>query len=72
MKRTANIFVRVEPENREIPFDMKLSQNKHLSYEELGEEWFNAEIERGMTDLKSGNAIPAEKVSDRMSKDYGL
>lgn len=101
MARTANIFVRVEPEIKEqaekvleqlgipmsnaiglflrqvvfqrgIPFDIKLPQNKPLSVEELSETGFNAEIEKGMDDLKSGKVVPAEEVSDRMSKDYGI
>ena len=51
---------------------MKLPQNKLLSLEDLNEEQFNAEIEKGMADLSSGNVVPAEKVFNRMSKDYGL
>jgi DNA-damage-inducible protein J len=99
--RTANIFVRVEPEIKEqaekvleqlgipmsnaislflhqvilqrgIPFDIKLPKSKPLSVEELDEERFNAEIEKGITDLENGKVVPAKKISARMSKDYGL
>ena len=55
-----------------IPFDMKLPQNKPLSIEELSDEQFNVEIEKGMDDLNNGKVVSAESVFDRISKDYGL
>lgn len=72
MSNAIGLFLRQVVLQRGIPFDMKLPQNKPLSVEELGEARFNAEIEKGMADLKSGKVVPAEKVSDKMSKDYGL
>jgi DNA-damage-inducible protein J len=51
---------------------MKLPQNKPLSIEELSDEQFNVEIEKGMDDLNNGKVVSAESVFDRISKDYGL
>jgi len=72
MSNAIGLFLRQVVMHRGIPFDIKLSQNKPLSVEELGEDRFNTEIEKGMTDLKSGRVVPAEMVFDNMLKDYGL
>lgn len=72
MSNAIGLFLRQVVLQRGIPFDMKLPQNKPLSVKELSAERVNAEIEKGMADLKSGNVVSAEKVSERMSKDYGL
>ena len=72
MSNAVGLFLRQVVLQRGIPFEMKLPQNKPLSVEQLNEKRFNAEIEKGMADLKSGKVISAEQVSDRMSKNYGL
>ena len=72
MSNAVGLFLRQVVLQRGIPFEMKLPQNKPLSVEQLSEKRFNAEIEKGMADLKSGKLISAEQVSDRMSKNYGL
>jgi len=72
MSNAIDIFLRQVVLQRGIPFDVKLPQNKPLSVVDLSDEQFNAEIEKGMADLSSGNVAPAEKVFNRMSKDYGL
>ena len=72
MSNAVGLFLRQVVLQRGIPFEMKLPQNKPLSVEQLSEERFNAEIEKGMADLKNGKVISAEQVSDRMSKNYGL
>ena len=72
MSNAVGLFLRQVVLQRGIPFEMKLPQNKPLSVEQLSEERFNAEIEKGMADFKIGKVISAEQVSDRMSKYYGL
>ena len=72
MSNAVGLFLRQVVLQRGIPFEMKLPQNKPLSVEQLSEERFNAEIEKGMADFKIGKVISAEQVSDRMSKNYGL
>lgn len=72
MSNAVGLFLRQVVLQRGIPFEMKLPQNKPLSVEQLSEERFNAEIEKGMADFKIGKVISEEQVSDRMSKNYGL
>lgn len=72
MSNAVGLFLRQVVLQRGIPFEMKLPQKKPLSVEQLSEERFNAEIEKGMADFKIGKVISAEQVSDRMSKNYGL
>lgn len=72
MSNAIGIFLRQVVLQRGIPFDMKLPNKKPLSIEELSVEEFNAEIEKGMADLNSGNTVSADKVIDKMSKDYGI
>ena len=72
MSNAVGLFLRQVVLQRGIPFEMKLPQNQPLSVEQLSEERFNAEIEKGMADFKIGKVISAEQVSDRMSKNYGL
>ena len=72
MSNAVGLFLRQVVLQRGIPFEMKLPQNKPLSVEQLSEERFNAESEKGMADFKIGKVISAEQVSDRMSKKYGL
>lgn len=72
MSNAIGIFLRQVVLQRGIPFDMKLPNKKPLSIEELSVEEFNAEIEKGMADLNGGNTVSADKVIDKMSKDYGI
>ena len=72
MSNAVGLFLRQVVLQRGIPFEMKLPQNKPLSVEQLSEERFNAEIEKGMADFKIGKVISAEQVSASMSKNYGL
>lgn len=62
MSNAIEIFLRQVVLRRGIPFDIKLPQDKPLSVEDLNDEQFNAEIEKGMADLDSGRVVPAEKV----------
>ena len=46
--------------------------NKPLSVGMLSEEQFNAEIEKGLTDLAAGKVASADSVADRIHRDYGI
>ena len=43
---------------------------KPLSVDELTEEQFNAEIQKGMDSINAGRIIPVEKVRERMQGRY--
>lgn len=99
MARTANVFVRVEPDLKEqaeqvlnqlaipmsnavgmflkqivlqrgIPFDMKLpSYEEPIAYQALTKEQFNAEIEKGMEDIKAGKVYSADEIEAEMKRE---
>lgn len=99
MARTANVFVRVEPDLKEqaeqvlnqlgipmsnavgmflkqivlqrgIPFEMKLpSYEEPIAYQALTKEQFNAEIEKGMEDIKAGKVYSADEIEAEMKRE---
>ena len=78
MARTANVFARVEPEVKEqaeqgIPFEMKLpAYEEPVAYGSLTKEQFNAEIEKGMEDIKAGRVYSADEVEAEMKREFGI
>ena len=94
MARTANVFVRVEPEVKEqaeqvldrlgmflrqivlqrgIPFEMKLpAYEEPVAYGSLTKEQFDAEIEKGMEDIKAGRVYSADEVEAEMKREFGI
>ena len=85
MARTANVFARVEPEVKEqaeqvldrlqrgIPFEMKLpAYEEPVAYGSLTKEQFDAEIEKGMEDIKAGRVYSADEVEAEMKREFGI
>jgi DNA-damage-inducible protein J len=72
MSNAIGLFLRQVVLQRGIPFDMKLPQNEPLSIGTLSEERFNAEIEKGLADLAGGKVVSADKVAERLRRDYGV
>ena len=56
MARIANVFARVEPE----------------AYRTLTKEQFDAEIEKGMEDIKAGRVCSADEVEAEMKREFGI
>ena len=54
--RTANVFARVEP----------------VAFRTLTKEQFNAEIEKGMEDIKAGRVCSADEVEAEMKREFGI
>lgn len=71
MSSAVNIFLRQVVLQNGLPFDVKLSHNKPIAFEDLTTEEFNNEIEKGFNDLKAGRVLSAEKVAERITKEYG-
>ncbi len=71
MSNAVNIFLRQVVLQNGLPFDVKLTDNKPLAFEDLTTEDFNNEIEKGFNDLKAGRVVSAEKVAERITKEYG-
>ncbi|MDD4169226.1 MAG: type II toxin-antitoxin system RelB/DinJ family antitoxin [Desulfotomaculaceae bacterium] len=72
MSNAIGLFLRQVVLQRGIPFEVRLPQSRPLSLGTLTEEQFNAEIEKGLADLKLGRVVSAEKVADRMRQDYKI
>lgn len=70
MSNAIGIFLRQVVLQRGMPFEMKLPQNTPLSVGTLSEDQFNAEIEKGLADLATGKVISADRVTERMQRDY--
>ena len=64
MARTSNVFARVEPEIKE--------QAEPLNYGSLTREQFDAEMEKGMADVKAGRVYSADIIEAEMKRDFGI
>ena len=69
MSSAINIFLRQVVMQNGLPFDVKITHNKPLAYEDLATEAFNNEIEKGFSDLKAGRFVSADKVAERITKE---
>ena len=72
MSSAIALFLRQVILNNGLPFAVKLPAVKPLFYEELSEEQFNAEIEKGLADMRAGRDSAAEDVMERLSSELGL
>lgn len=72
MSNAINIFLRQIVLQKGIPFEMKLPESKVVAYGSLTEEQFNAEIEKGLSDLSSGKILSAKVVAEKMHQDYDV
>ena len=74
MARTANVFARVEPEVKEQAEQVldRLGIPMSNAYGSLTKEQFNAEIEKGMEDIKAGRVYSADEVEAEMKQEFGI
>ncbi len=72
MSNAVNMFLRQIVLQQGIPFEMKLPQNKPLNYSSLTKEQFDAEIEKGMNDIREGKTHSLQSVEEEMQRDYGI
>ena len=67
MSNAVGMFLKQIVLQRGIPFEMKLpSYDEPIAYQALTKEQFNAEIEKGMEDIK------ADEVEAEMKREFGL
>ena len=58
---------------RGIPFEMKLpAYDEPVAYGSLTKEQFNAEIEKGLDDIKAGRVYSADEVEAEMKREFGI
>jgi len=72
MSNAIGIFLRQVVLQRGLPFEVKLPSNNPPVFGLMSEEQFNAEIEKGLTDLTKGKVDSAGRVAERMKRDYGV
>lgn len=72
MSNAVGMFLRQIILQQGIPFDLKLPNTAPLSYQSLSREQFDAEIEKGLSDLDSGRFLTADDVEAEMKRDYGI
>ncbi|NLI89892.1 MAG: type II toxin-antitoxin system RelB/DinJ family antitoxin [Epulopiscium sp.] len=72
MSNAINIFLRQVILQKGLPFDVKLTRNKPLIYNEMTVEQFNDEIEKGMSDLENGRVVSAHGVKQHLHQEYGV
>jgi DNA-damage-inducible protein J len=72
MSNAIGLFLHQVVLQRGIPFEIKLPDGEPLSIGMLSEEQFNAEIEKGLTDLAEGKVISADRVAEKIRRDYEI
>ena len=71
MSNAINIFLRQVVLQNGLSFEVKITHNRPLAVEDLTSEEFNNEIEKGFNDLTAGRVVPADKVGERINREYG-
>ena len=72
MSNAVGMFLRQVVLQRGIPFEMKLPPATPLSYDALTREQFDAEMEKGMADIKEGRVYSADTIEAEMKRDFGV
>lgn len=72
MSNAVGMFLRQVVLQRGIPFEMKLPQEVPPAYASLTKEQFDAEIEKGMADIREGRVYSADDVEAEMKRDFGI
>ena len=71
MSNAINIFLRQVILQNGPPFEVKITHNRPLAIKDLTPEEFNNEIEKGFNDLRAGRVVSADKVAERINREYG-
>lgn len=72
MSNAVGMFLRQVVMQRGIPFEMKLPKNMTLAYEGLSKSEFDAEMEKGMADVKNGNVVSADDAEKYIRQKYSI
>lgn len=72
MSNAVGMFLRQVVFQQGIPFEMKLPKKAPLAYGSLTKEQFDAEIGKGMEDIREGRVYSADAVEEEMRRDYGI
>lgn len=72
MSNAVGMFLRQVVLQNGIPFDVKLPKKAPLAYGSLLKEEFDAEMEKGMADLKAGRVLSADEADEHFRRKYGI
>ena len=72
MSNAVGMFLRQVVLQNGIPFDVKLPKKSPLAYGSLSKEEFDAEMEKGMADLKAGRVLSADEADEHFRRKYGI
>ena len=73
MSNAVGMFLRQIVLRRGIPFEMKLpAYEEPVAYGSLKKKQFDAEIEKGMEDIKAGRVYSADEVEAEMKREFGI
>lgn len=72
MSNAVGMFLRQVVLQNGIPFDVKLPKKAPLAYGSLSKEEFDAEMEKGMADLKAGRVLSADEADEHFHRKYGI
>ena len=72
MSNAVGMFLRQIVLQKGIPFEMKLPKTEPLSYDSLTKEQFDAEIDKGMADIRAGRVYTADAIEAEMKRDFGI
>ena len=56
---------------RKLPFQVTLNTKRPLVYEELSEEEFHDEIQKGLDDIAAGRVYSQEEILDELNRGFG-
>ena len=71
MSNAVSMFLRQIVLQRGIPFEMKLPERKPVAFGSLTKQK-DAELEKGMADIRAGRTHSAQSVMDELKRDYGV
>lgn len=72
MSNAVGMFLRQVVIQRGIPFEMKLPASKPLDMRQMTKEQFDAEIQKGITDIENGRVYSVDEVEEEMHRLYGV
>lgn len=67
-----NMFYKQIILQRGIPFDVKLPYRKMLDLDQMTEQEFDDELEKGYQDMLAGDVIPIEQAFNEVRRKHGL
>ncbi len=72
MSNAVGMFLRQVVLQKGIPFEVKLPQETPVAYGSLTKAQFDAEIEKGMADIRAGRVFTADEVETEMKREFGI